>query len=141
METRNFALIMGIVFFSIGIMGFIPFLVSKPATTSPELIIDTGYGYLMGLFPINILHNIVHLVFGIWGVGINGNFVLARLYSRSLAVIYGLLAIMGLIPFANILFGLIPIFGSDVWLHALIAVAGAYFGFIVPSQEKTRTVQ
>lgn len=104
MKTRNFALIMGIVFLSIGILGFIPFLVTKPATISPELIIDKGYGYLMGLFPINILHNLVHISFGIWGVAVCGNMILARLFSRGLAVVYSLLAIMGLIPFANISF-------------------------------------
>ncbi len=141
MKTRNFALIMGIVFLSIGISGFIPFLVAKPETIPSDLIIDTGYGKLMALFPINILHNIVHISFGIWGIAVYKNEVLSRLFSRGLAVVYSLLAIMGLIPVANTSVGFIPIFGNDVWLHALIAVAGAYFGFIAPSQEKTEVVQ
>ncbi len=34
---------------------------------------------------------------------------------------------MGLIPVLNTSFGLIPIFGHDVWLHALFALAAAYF--------------
>ena len=40
-----------------------------------------------------------------------------------------LLTVMGLIPGLNTTFGLIPIHGNDVWLHALIAIAAAYFGF------------
>ena len=42
---------------------------------------------------------------------------------------------MGLIPAANMwnTFGLVPIHGHDVWLHALIGLAAAYFGFIKPA--------
>jgi hypothetical protein len=47
----------------------------------------------------------------------------------SLAVIFGVLTVMGLIPGLNTVFGLIPLFGHDIWLHALTAIAAAYFGF------------
>ena len=53
----------------------------------------------------------------------------SRVYARSVAVIYGLLAIMGLIPGLNTVFGLVPIHGHDVWLHLLIAAPAAYFGW------------
>jgi hypothetical protein len=29
-------------------------------------------------------------------------------------------------------FGLVPIHGHDVWLHAVLGVIGVYFGFIKP---------
>ena len=50
-------------------------------------------------------------------------------------LLVGVLAVMGLIPAANMwnTFGLIPIHGHDVWLHAVIAAAAAYFGFVVPA--------
>jgi hypothetical protein len=48
-----------------------------------------------------------------------------RLYG--LMIFYGTLAVMGLIPVLNTSFGLIPILGHDVWLHALTALAAAYF--------------
>ena len=53
----------------------------------------------------------------------------ARRFSRGLALFYGGLAVLGLIPGLNTTFGLIPIFGHDVWLHAGTAAAAAYFGF------------
>jgi hypothetical protein len=46
-----------------------------------------------------------------------------------MAVLYGGLAVMGLIPGLNTLFGLVPLFGHDVWLHAGTAAIAAYFGF------------
>jgi hypothetical protein len=52
-------------------------------------------------------------------------------YFRFIAVVYGLLAALGLIPALNInhTFALIPIGENDVWLHALIAAAAAFFGW------------
>jgi len=45
------------------------------------------------------------------------------------AVAYGLLVILGLLPATNTLFGLIPVYGNDVWLHLVLGVVAAYFGF------------
>jgi hypothetical protein len=44
-------------------------------------------------------------------------------------VIYAVLVVMGLIPVLNTTFGLIPIYGHDIWLHAVLALIAAYFGF------------
>lgn len=129
---RYFALITGIIYLLIGVMGFIPALVTHPAVM-PEYISDlgvrSGFGYLLGLFPINTAHNIVHLIVG--GLGIAASISLdgSRLYAGLLGVFYGALAIMGLIPVASTTFGLIPIYGNDVWLHAVTAAVAIYFGF------------
>lgn len=128
MATRYFALAVGIVYLLVGIMGFIPGVVQQQAG-APDLAIETGYGYLLGLFPVNVLHNIVHLAIGAWGLASYRSFNGSRVFARGLAIFYGLLAIMGLIPGLNTTFGLIPIFGNDVWLHALTALIAAYFGF------------
>jgi uncharacterized membrane protein YtjA (UPF0391 family) len=128
MGARYFALISGIVYVLVGVLGFIPGLVAAPGT-APELAVNANYGYLMGLFPINLLHNIVHLAVGIWGLASYRSYSGARTYARGLAIFYGVLAIMGLIPGLNTTFGLIPIFGHDIWLHALTALIAAYFGF------------
>jgi hypothetical protein len=129
---QYFALITGILFLAVGLMGFIPGFVREPmmASEAVGLGVGNGYGNLMGLFPINILHNVVHIVVGLSGIFASMALDGSRVYSRALAVFYGLLAIMGLIPVANTTFGLIPIFGNDVWLHALTAAIAFYFGFI-----------
>ena len=72
----------------------------------------------------------VHLLFGIWGLVAARSTGAARLYARAVAVIYGALTVMGLIPLTNTTFGLVPIYGNDVWLHALLAAVAAYFGFV-----------
>jgi hypothetical protein len=46
------------------------------------------------------------------------------------AIAYGLLIVLGLLPQTNTLFGFVPLHGNDVWLHILLAVPAAYFGFV-----------
>lgn len=129
MSVRLFALISGIVYVLVGVMGFIPGFVTSPVT-APDLAVDAGYGYLLGLFPINVLHNIVHLAVGFWGLLSYRSYSGSRNYSKGLAIFYGILAIMGFFPILGTTFGLIPIFGHDIWLHALTALIAAYFGFM-----------
>ena len=132
MAVRYFALAAGIAYSLVGLLGFLPGVTQPPAPDAPGLAVNAGYGYLMGLFPINVLHNIVHLAIGVLGLLAYRSLSASRNYSRGLAVVYGLLAIMGLVPVLNTTFGLVPIFGHDVWLHALTAAAAAYFGWAAP---------
>jgi hypothetical protein len=87
----------------------------------------------MGLLPVNVLHNLVHVLFGILGVVAYGGLFAPRVYAQIVAVTYGLLVILGLLPATNTLFGLIPIYGNDVWLHLVLGVVAAYFGFMTPA--------
>jgi hypothetical protein len=129
MYTRYFALIIGVVYTLVGVLGFIPGAHPKPSNAIGG-VFDGGYGYLLGLFPINVLHNIVHILIGLAGIAAYRAYDTAKQYARGLAVLYIALAILGLIPGLNKVFGLIPIFGHDIWLHALTALVAAYFGFI-----------
>lgn len=138
MGARYFALISGIVFLLLGIFGFIPGMVATPGTGGPAIVFKAGYGYLLEAFAINVLHNIVHIAVGIWGLVSYRTYIRSRNYGRGLAIFYGVLAIMGLLPVLNTVFGLIPIFGNNVWLHAITALIAAYFGFKTPSPAELR---
>ena len=130
MTTRTFALIFGVVFLLVGIAGFIPGLVQMPHPEHPPLEVDSGYGILFGLFPVNVLHNIVHLLFGVWGLAAYRSLSGARTYARAVAIIYAVLTIAGVVPGLDTMFGLVPLFSNDIWLHALLAVVAAYFGWV-----------
>jgi hypothetical protein len=64
-----------------------------------------------------------------------------RTYAMSLAVIYGVLGVMGLVPALNTLFGLTPLYGHDVWLHLGTAAVAAYFGFAASEAAGERTAE
>lgn len=143
---KKCALALGIIFTVIGIAGFIPDLVSLPSTSvSGPITADQvpatagpnyaaaylrGFGYLFGLFPTNLLHNITHLAVGVFGLysatGDRGAFN----FNRFFAIGYLLLAVLGLIPVANTLFGIMPIFGNNVWLNAATGAIAAYYAFV-----------
>jgi hypothetical protein len=126
MSTRTAALVFAVVFAVVGILGFMP---SPPPIDAPALTVEHGHGMLLGMFPINTLHNIVHLTFAVLGLAAwsSGH---ARGYFQLLAVSYAVLAVMGLSAATNTTFGLIPIWGADVYLHGAIAIGAFYFGFV-----------
>lgn len=128
MTVRLFALIAGIVYVLAGLLGFFPGVVEQAATAD-------GYDLLLGIFAVNILHNLVHLALGLWGVVAYREGSAARGYSRSLAVILGVLTVMGLIPGLSTVFGLMPVFGHDIWLHAVTALLAAYFAWGAPADD------
>jgi hypothetical protein len=146
MGERYCALALGIVFILLGVVGFIPAFVSVPAeggayvppATVPG-VYGADYGNIFGLFPTNIVHNLVHLIVGFTGIIAYPDARASRVYCRVFAYAYTVLAILGLIPFARELFGLMPIFGNNVWFNALTALIAAYFGFIKPSREINTT--
>ena len=70
MSIRTFALIYGLVFTAVGIAGFIPGLVTPHDAAQHQLAIEQGAGDLFGLYPVNIVHNVVHLAFGVWGLAV-----------------------------------------------------------------------
>lgn len=140
MATRYFALIFGIIYALVGILGFIPAAIQPPPAHAPHIAVDSLYGYLLGLFPVNIVHSLIHLAVGIWGIYAYRSFVNSRTYARALAIIFGVLTIMGLIPLLNTTFGLAPLFGHDVWLHAVTALVAAYFGW-ASAEERVVTVR
>ena len=131
MDTRRFAMILGVIFILVGVAAFLPGVNRPDPAGAPTLsVTGPGHGYLMGLFHVNVLHNLVHLAFGVLGIIMARSAASAVLYSRIVAVAYGLLTIMGIVPGLNTTFGLIPIHGADVLLHAFIAIAATYYGFV-----------
>lgn len=126
MKTRYFALILGLAFLAIGILGFVPTL-RTVESDMPAIDQAQHYGLLFGLFAVNWLHNLGHLAFGAWGVLAYYSFGAARIYAAAVAVVYAVLTVMGLVPGLNVLFGAVPLYGNDVWLHAIIAIVAAVF--------------
>lgn len=128
MQTRYFALVFGIAYILAAAAGIIPGLLVR-SPDLPPITMDALYGRALGLFPVNVLHTLVHLVIGLWGVIAWRSFPAAQLYARALAIVYGLLTVLGAIPATHTLFGLVPLFGHDIWLHAGTAIIAAYFGW------------
>ena len=81
--TQTVSRVFGIVFLLVGLLG----LVSTPFSMSG--------GLLLGLFPVNVLHNLVHLAFGAWGLGAARTRGGAAAYCRIAGIAYLILTVVG----------------------------------------------
>jgi hypothetical protein len=118
---RTAAMTAGIIFLAIGILGFIPGI-----TTNYDELTWAGHesdALLLGIFQVSILHNIVHLLFGIAGLVMARNAVSARNYLIGGGVIYAILWIYGLIVDNESQANFVPMNTADDWLHLILAIA------------------
>ncbi len=130
MKIRYCALGIGIVYVLLGVLGLIPPLVSEYVGAA-SLIVGIGSGYLFNLFAVNLIHNLVWLGLGAWGIVSYSQSENAALrFNRIVGTIFAVLTVLGLIPLTNTLFGLMPLFGHNIWFHAITAIIAAYFGFM-----------
>src|SRR5919109_1361110 len=119
--VQRVAQIFGVVFILVAIVGFL-------ATGMRNMEADpTAAPRLLGMFAVNVLHNVVHLLFGIWGLVASRTYGGARSYARIVGVLYLLLAGVGFISPNG--FGFVPLGGNDIWLHAVLGLVLAIVGF------------
>ena len=128
--VQRAAQIFGVVFLLVGIAGF--FVTGLSMEADPE-----HAPRLLGLFPVNALHNVVHLLFGVWGLVASRTFEGSRTYGKVGGVIYLLLAVLGFVT--PDMFGLVPIGDHDIWLHAVLGIALAAVGFTARPAGTVRT--
>jgi len=119
--VQRVALIFGIVFLLVGVLGLI---------TEGGMEMESD-AMLLGMFHVNLLHNIVHLLFGVWGLLAARAWSSAKTYAQVGGVIYLVLAVLGLV--AEDGFGLVPLGGNNVWLHAVLGIVLAGAGFTAGS--------
>ncbi|MEO7018775.1 MAG: DUF4383 domain-containing protein [Ktedonobacteraceae bacterium] len=115
--NKTVALVFGIVFLLIGVLGFVPAL--------------TPGGALLGVFMVNGVHSVVHLLFGVLGIAaaFTGTSVL---YNRVGGSIYLVIGVLGFVPVLapnGMLLNLVMINLADNILHIVIGVILASVGF------------
>ncbi|MFN6561279.1 MAG: DUF4383 domain-containing protein [Nostoc sp. ChiSLP01] len=141
MIERYIALAIGIIYLLLGLAGFVPALVSLPGSNQSFVPLDeaagaysAGFGYIFGAIPTNFLHNLVRCAVGLLGITSYNNTSTARLFNRGFTIAYALLAIIGLLPLGKTFFGLMPLFGANVLLNALAAIAAGYYSIVIPAK-------
>ena len=124
MALKKIAIIFGIVFVAVGILGFVPAL-------NPD-------GKLLGLFAVNGTHNIIHLATGVVAliVGYAGDSA-SKIFFQIFGVIYALVAVLGFVQGDQMLLGMVSNNAADTWLHVVIALVALYLGFMMRADSAT----
>jgi hypothetical protein len=118
--AQTLALLFGLAFLASGVLGFIPGITTNLGDI--EFAGKDSPSELLGIFQVSILHNIVHLLFGIAGVALSRTTANARMYLLYSGVIYIVLFVYGLIIGADDDANFIPVNNADDWLHLVLAV-------------------
>ena len=135
--VRPAAMVVAAVFLVVGIAGFVPGL-----TTDYDGMTFAGHestAMLLGVFHVSILHNIVHLLFGVVGLA------LARTTSGATAflvwggVVYGVLWLYGLLIDQSSAANFVPVNTADNWLHFVLAVGMIGLGVALRGRRSAAT--
>ncbi|ONI79778.1 hypothetical protein ALI144C_23830 [Actinosynnema sp. ALI-1.44] len=130
------AAVVGVVFLLVGIAGFIPGL-----TTGIDQLSFAGHhsgAMLLGVFAVSILHNIVHLLFGIAGLVLARTPRGARAFLVGGGVVYLVLWLYGLVIDHDSAANFVPVNTADNWLHLGLAVGMIALGLITGGLAATR---
>ncbi len=123
------------VFLLVGIMGFIPGL-----TSNFESMSFAGHhseAMLMGIFQVSVLHNIVHLLYGIVGLVLARSAAGARHFLLWGGIIYAVLWIYGLIVSPESTANFVPLNTADNWLHFVLAITMVGLSFLPRRDART----
>lgn len=131
------AAVVGAVFLVVGVLGFIPGI-----TTDYDGMTFAGpesTAMLFGVFQVSILHNIVHLLFGVAGLAMAARATAALAFLVGGGVIYLVLWLYGLIIEQNSDANFVPVNTADNWLHLVLGVGMVGVGLALrPSIERAR---
>jgi hypothetical protein len=123
----------GAVFLAVGVLGFIPGITTHYGDLSFAGH-DSG-AKLLGIFQVSILHNIVHLLFGIAGLALARTWEGARTYLIGGGAVYLVLWILGIVGGAK----WIPSNTADNWLHFVLGLGMIALGFVTTRDRAART--
>jgi hypothetical protein len=119
--VQKAALAVGAVFLVVGLLGFVPGI-----TSNYDQLTFAGHhsdAALLGIFNVSVLHNLVHLAFGVAGIVLARTFNSARSYLIGGGVVYLLLFVYGLVINHDSSANFVPVNNADNWLHLGLAVA------------------
>lgn len=128
-NLQKAALVAGVVFLAVGVLGFVPGI-----TTNYDQLTFAGHeseALLLGLFQVSILHNIVHMLFGVIGIAASKSRSSSRSYLIGAGIVYLLLTVYGLIIDHNSAANFVPVNGADNLLHVALGVGLLAAGLVL----------
>jgi Domain of unknown function (DUF4383) len=125
----------GATFLLVGILGFVP-----GVTSNYDAMTFAGHesgAELLGIFGVSILHNLVHLLFGVAGLAMARTWSGARTFLLGGGVIYLVLWLYGLLIDLGSSANFVPVNDADNWLHLLLGAGMVALGLLLSRNTAT----
>lgn len=126
---QKVATVVAAVFLLVGVLGFIPGI-----TTDYDQMTFAGKdsgAQLLGVFEVSVLHNIVHLLFGIAGLALARSWNGARAFLIGGGAIYLVLWVYGLVVDSKSDANFVPLDDADNWLHLALGLGMVALGLVL----------
>lgn len=127
--ARTVAAIIALVFLAVGVLGFIP-----GVTSDTDQLAIAGHhsgAMLLGVFQVSVLHNVIHLLFGVVGLVMSRTAGAARAFLIVGGLIYLALWVLGLL-FGHVdALNVVPVNDADNWLHLGLGAVMLLLGLVV----------
>ena len=123
------AALVGIVFLVVGVAGFIPGI-----TTNYSSLMVAGHqseAQLLGLFQVSVLHNVVHLLFGVAGLLLARTPLRARNFLLYGGFVYAALFFYGVLIEYQSTANFVPLDDADNVLHLVLAAGMIALSFLL----------
>ncbi|GAB4063139.1 DUF4383 domain-containing protein [Angustibacter speluncae] len=114
------ALLSGAAFLLVGVLGFVPGVTGD--YDSLQVAGHESHAMLLGIFQVSVLHNVVHLLFGVAGLLMARTSRSARTFLVGGGVVYLLLWVYGLVVDRESAANFVPLNEADQWLHLVLAI-------------------
>lgn len=128
-RLQTAATIVAATFLLVGVLGFIPGITTN--YDSMEFAGHESGAQLLGIFDVSVLHNIVHLLFGVVGLAAARTWGGARSFLIGGGVIYLVLFVYGLLVDRHDSANFVPLDSADNVLHLVLGLAMVALGLLL----------
>jgi hypothetical protein len=136
-QLQKAAAAVGAVFLLVGILGFVPGITSNYG--SMTFAGHESGAELLGIFEVSILHNLVHVLFGVAGLAMARTWSGARSFLIGGGAIYLVLWLYGVLIDLGSSSNFVPVNDADNWLHLVLGLAMVALGLLLARSATARS--
>jgi hypothetical protein len=126
--------LVGATFLLVGVLGFVPGVTTHYG--SLEGAGHQSHAQLLGVFQVSILHNVVHLLFGVAGIALARTASSARAFLIGGGAIYLVLWFYGLVVDKTSQANFVPLNSADDWLHFVLGLGMIALGVVLGKRNR-----
>jgi hypothetical protein len=123
------AALVGVVFLVVGVLGFVPGVTTHYSTLS--FASHMSGAQLFGVFQVSVLHNLVHLAFGVVGLAFARSPLRSRNYLLYGGLVYLALFLYGIVVEYQSAANFVPFDDADNVLHLVLAAGMITLSFVL----------